>query len=110
MCIRDSRAGVAALRAAEAAQVGEGVVVVLVLSAAEDAAGRVRDRGGLAQGRVHAEKAHPVRRVRRERGGQRAVRVKADPRLGRTGQALAYAGEGVSHLAVAVQLLSLIHI
>ena len=100
------RAGVAALRAAEAAQVGEGVVVVLVLSAAEDAAGRVRDRGGLAQGRVHAEKAHPVRRVRRERGGQRAVRVQADPRLGRTGQALAYAGEGVSHLAVAVQLVT----
>ena len=77
------RAGVAALRAAEAAEVGEGVVVVFVLRAAEDAAGRVRHRRGLAEGGVHAEEADPVRRVGREGGGERAVRVQADARLGR---------------------------
>ena len=86
---------------------GEGVVVILVLRAADDAPRRVGDVGSrTGQRRVHAEKAHPVRRAGRERGGQRAVGVEADRGVRRVLQSLADGAQGVRHLAVAVELVA----
>ena len=100
------RAGVAALGAAEAAQMGVGVEVVLILRAADDAPRRVGEPAAVAQGRIHAVEAHPVGRVRREGGHERVVRVEADRRPLGPLEADTYAVERVRDLAVAVELVA----
>ena len=100
------RAGVAALGAAEAAQMRVGVEAVLVLRAADYAPGRVGDVAARAERGVDAEEAHAVGRVRGQRGDEGVVRVQADDGALRLLEAYAYALERVRDLAVAVELVA----
>ena len=104
------RAVIAALRAAEAAQVAVGDVVVFVLGLAADAVACIRKLALLPRGHsalVDAEEEVAVEGILRKGRGQRAVGIEQDlDRLRNAGKRLADVFQCVGHLAVAVKLVA----
>ena len=99
---------VAAVGAAEAAQVAVGDIVVFVFGLAADAVAGVGQLALLRGGHgalIDAEENDPVRQIARERRGEGAVGVETERRLRHGGDAGAHVFQGVGHLAVAVQLI-----
>ena len=99
---------VAALRAAEAAEMAVGDVIVLIFGLAVDAVRRVGQlvSGLLVNRDIHAEPDDLVRHVVRQRGSQRAVRIQAQRCIRNVRDALADSVERVRDLAVAVKLVA----
>ena len=98
------------VRAAEAAQVAVGDIVVFVLGLAADAVAGIRKLTlfpGGDRALVDAEEAIAVIAVLRQRGRQRAVGIEQDlRRLRNPGERLADVLQRVGHLAVAVKLVA----
>ena len=99
---------VAALRAAEAAEMAVGDVVVLIFGLAVDAVRRVGQlvRGLLVDRDIHAEPDDLVRHAVRKGSGERAVRVQAERCIRHMRDTLADSVERVRNFAVAVKLVA----
>ena len=99
---------VAALRAAEAAEMAVGDVIVLIFGLAVDAVRRVGQlvSGLLVNRDIHAEPDDLVRHAVRKGSGERAVRVQAERCIRHMRDTLADGVERVRNFAVAVKLVA----